>query len=103
MFDWQTVASGPPAIDLARILLKRLRPEPLRQHQHDLVERYHAALGRAGVDASLEHLQRDVRSKMLVTLYITVFILANTHVETLAAAARGVDYLRNQQSSGIWP
>ena len=94
VFDWQSVVSGRPTFDLARLLLKGLRPAELRAHRDELLERYHAGLVAEGVDISLEAVRDEWRRSLLQTLAYTVFVLAQTNVEALevAASARGVDY-----------
>jgi hypothetical protein len=48
--DWQTLAVGLPARDLAYFVSTSLDPEVRRAHEHALVEAYHTALVSLGVE-----------------------------------------------------
>jgi hypothetical protein len=64
--DWQTVAMGPPARDLAFFLSTCLTVEDRRAHEADLVAAYHAALAAYDVgDYTLDDCWADYRVAML--------------------------------------
>lgn len=70
--DWQTLAVGLPARDLAYFLATSLRPDDRATHEHALVEVYHRALldrGVTGYDAEI--CWQDYRFGMLQVPLIT--------------------------------
>ena len=93
VFDWQSVCAGPPAWDLSRILLMGLRPDAMREHLPDLLQRYRQGLLREGVEYPQETLELEVRKGLLMTLFITAFATATSDMSILedAATSRGVD------------
>ncbi|MFT3901342.1 MAG: phosphotransferase [Gordonia sp. (in: high G+C Gram-positive bacteria)] len=70
--DWQTLTVGLPARDLAYFVGTSLVPEVRREHERDLVDRYHAALLGYGVrDYTADDCWRDYRLGMLQIPLIT--------------------------------
>lgn len=71
--DWQTVTLGLPARDLAYFLSTGLTVQDRREHEDDLVARYHEALVAQGVRShSLEQCRDDYRFSMLQGPLITI-------------------------------
>jgi aminoglycoside phosphotransferase (APT) family kinase protein len=66
VFDWQTVALGPPTLDVAFFLGSALTERLRREHEERLVRRYHAGLVGHGVrDYSWDECWRDYRAHAL--------------------------------------
>ncbi|WP_109527389.1 MULTISPECIES: phosphotransferase family protein [Nocardia] len=64
--DWQTMGVGLPARDLAYFLGTSLLPDARREHEADLVHRYHDALGKYGITGyDRETCWQDYRFGML--------------------------------------
>jgi aminoglycoside phosphotransferase (APT) family kinase protein len=67
--DWQLIARGPGALDLALFLVWSLPVEQRRADEDRLIRAYHEALREAGVgDYSLEECRSDVRLSLLLYL-----------------------------------
>jgi fructosamine-3-kinase len=72
--DWQTLSLALPARDLAFFLSTSLEPEGRRQHERDLVEAYHHALGPEVSDSyPYEQCWDDYRFSMLQGPLVSVF------------------------------
>jgi len=93
-FDWQTVASGRPGTDLARIVATGLTPAQMRDRSGELVSRYHEGLAAAGVQWERTRLDEAVRQGLLAALAVVVFAVATTDTAIIDAAAsqRGMDW-----------
>jgi len=71
--DWQTVAWGPAAGDVAYFVGGSLSVEDRRAHEQDLLARYHDALVRLGVEGySLEQLQADTRRETFTGVLMAI-------------------------------
>lgn len=85
--DWQTLAVGLPARDLAYFLATSLAPDQRARHERDLVAAYHRALAAYKVpDYDLETCWQDYRFGMLQVPLITTLGFAFS-----AATDRGDD------------
>ncbi|NYG57315.1 hypothetical protein BJ980_000238 [Nocardioides daedukensis] len=72
--DWQTLSIGLPARDLAYLLGTGLAPADRRTHERGIVEAWHAALVRLGVDGyTLAEAWDDYRFAMVQGPLVTVF------------------------------
>ena len=72
--DWQTIAVGPGAVDVAYFLSAGVDPAERRQHERDLVRFYHAELIRRGVAGyDWEQCWRDYRRYALHGILMGVF------------------------------
>jgi hypothetical protein len=75
--DWQTLAVGLPARDLAYLVSTSLPADDRRAHEHDLVAAYHRALGAHGVSGySLDDCLLDYRVGMLQVPFIATLATA---------------------------
>jgi len=105
--DWQTMAVGLPARDLAYFIATSLHPDERSQHELDLVRSYHEALLSEGVASySLEDCWEDYRLGMLQVPMISTLGWAFsattdrgdemmvTMVERATAAINDLDTLR---------
>jgi aminoglycoside phosphotransferase (APT) family kinase protein len=72
--DWQTLRTGPGAMDVAYFLSAGLDPSERRQHEADLVRFYHAELTRRGVrNYDWDHCWHDYRRQTFHGILMGVF------------------------------
>jgi aminoglycoside/choline kinase family phosphotransferase len=85
IFDWQTVLWIPAVCDLAAFIVASLDPPSRREHEEDLVRRYHAALVKHGVGGyALDDLWRDYRLALLNILAGNVIWLGSVDLTYVA-------------------
>jgi aminoglycoside phosphotransferase (APT) family kinase protein len=85
VLDWQGARLAPPLLDAAIFLSSCLTPEERRDHERDLVSRYHSQLTAAGVrDFSPEHCWQSYRACSLYPFLLTVAVSV-----TIAQTERG--------------
>jgi len=72
--DWQTLRTGPGAMDVAYFLSAGLDPSERRQHEADLVRFYHAELTRRGVrNYDWDHCWHEYRRQTFHGILMGVF------------------------------
>ena len=72
--DWQTLRTGPGAMDVAYFLSAGLDPSERRRHEADLVRFYHAELTRRGVrNYDWDHCWHDYRRQTFHGILMGVF------------------------------
>jgi tRNA A-37 threonylcarbamoyl transferase component Bud32 len=68
LFDWQVVERGSPVVDVVNLMMSGLEPETLLANERSLLECYHQALIREGVNGySFRRLLADYRNAILLT------------------------------------
>ncbi len=93
VLDWQTVAVGPPAWDIAMFLFGSLSVEDRRAEEAGLLDRYVSLLSAHGVRGySVEDLRRDCRLAVLVLLAGTVVWLTALDRDELTARERALQH-----------
>lgn len=89
VIDWQTVARGRGAVDLALFIFGSLEVAVRRDNEHDLFRRYHELLIAAGVTGyTSDRLLADCRLALLWQLAGTVTWLGSAAVDDLAGRER---------------
>jgi hypothetical protein len=85
VLDWQGARLAPPLLDAAIFLSACLTPDERREHERDLLHRYHSRLSAAGVgDFSLEQCWESYRACSLYPFLLTVAVSV-----TIAQTERG--------------
>jgi Phosphotransferase enzyme family len=85
LLDWQGARLAPPLLDAAVFLSACLTPEERRDHERDLLDRYHGRLVEAGVgDFTREHCWESYRACSLYPFLLTVAVSV-----TIAQTERG--------------
>ena len=89
VLDWQTVAIGPPAWDVALFLFRSLAAEDRAAAEPELLDQYTAQLTEHGVRSySRQELQADCRLALLVLLAGTIVWLATLEPSELTGRER---------------
>ena len=89
VLDWQSVCSGPIAVDLSTLITGSLSPGDLRRGIDELTEHYADALEvNAGIDYPAAHLMHDLRLALLWRLGGTVGWLSNADVDQMTGRER---------------
>jgi hypothetical protein len=85
VLDWQAARLAPPLLDAAIFLSACLTPQERRDHERDLLNRYHSRLTEAGVGGfSREHCWQSYRACSLYPFLLTVAVSV-----TIAQTERG--------------
>lgn len=96
VIDWQTVAIGCGASDLARLIITAMPPAMRREQEPSLLVRYHEQLQQHGVqDYSMDDLQRDYGLGLLQSLVTNSVALIGLDLQKMAAVLGNAD-------SGPW-
>jgi aminoglycoside phosphotransferase (APT) family kinase protein len=91
VLDWQGVAAGPAAVDVAFFLVGSLAPDQRRATEDDLLRHYHADLASHGLDGyPVERLHHDYRLALLWHLARTVGWLAGADPNRLVGRERAL-------------
>jgi len=85
IFDWQTVQLGTAAEDVGRLLVTGLNSEERRAAEPGLLDRYHEALLRHGVEGyGRAEFAEDYRLAQFLSLILTVTVVPRLSDELLA-------------------
>ncbi|MEZ5246538.1 MAG: phosphotransferase [Acidimicrobiales bacterium] len=95
--DFQLATHGRGVYDVAFFCAGSLRTEDRRRLEPELIERYRATLGAAGVDVTLEALWRDYRLGHMMNLPNPVSALA----VVAPTDERGAEFLRRNAERGL--
>jgi len=91
ILDWQSVACGPAAVDLAALVVGSLSPAERRAAEDDLLDNYHAILRERGVRGYSRHqLRQDYRLALLRHVAGLLGWLATADRDSLAGRERAL-------------
>lgn len=89
VLDWQSVCTGPAALDVASFTFGSLAPEQRRRAGDDLIRRYHESLAAEDVrNYTLDAFRRDCRLALLRQLAGSVGWLGSINPDALAGRER---------------